>query len=163
MLPEMKYKTFGHMNCSLAQTMSVIGERWTLLILRDAFLGVRRFAQFQRNLGIAKNILSNRLQQLVEHGILEKVQHDGRHAEYLLTQKGLDLQPALLALTQWGDKHMPDPRGERLIFIDRKSQKPIQPMAVVANDGRKLKPRDVSSVVGPALTDDHRFKRGDSA
>src|SRR5215467_5689479 len=95
----MKYKSFDHMNCSLAQTLDVIGERWTLLILRDAFLGAKRFQQFQTHLGIAKNILTMRLNRLVDEGILEKRRDEGdEHEHYRLTEKGLDLQPVLLAM-----------------------------------------------------------------
>ncbi len=148
----MKYKTFDHMNCSLAQTLSVIGERWTLLILRDAFFGAKRFGQFQRSLGIAKNILSARLNMLVEEGILERRESSqGAHAEYILTERGIDLQPILLSMTHWGDKHRPNPEGDRLIFTERESGKPIRRMGVVSEDGRPLQAREVRAVVGAGL------------
>jgi len=150
----MKYKTFDHMNCSLAQTLNVIGERWTLLILRDAFFGATRFTQFEKNLGIAKNILSTRLSQLVEEGIMEHQasQEDGR-AEYVLTDQGWALQPILLSMTHWGDKYRPDPEGDRLVFVDRRDGKPIQRMTVRGNDGRALQPEEVRATRGPALRD----------
>ena len=115
----MKYKTFDHMNCSLAQTLNIVGERWTLLILRDAFFGTKRFSQFERSLGIAKNILSTRLNTLVDEGIMERREstEDGR-TEYVLTEQGLDLQPILLSMTHWGDKYRPNPKGKRLIFVE---------------------------------------------
>jgi DNA-binding HxlR family transcriptional regulator len=148
----MKYKTFDHMNCSLAQALSVVGERWTLLILRDAFFGAKRFGQFQRSLGIAKNILSARLNMLVEESILERRESsEGSHIEYVLTENGLDLQPVLLSMTHWADKHRPNAEGDRLIFIERESGKPIRRMGVVSEDGRTLKPREVRAVVGPGL------------
>ena len=147
----MKYKTFENMNCSLAQTLDIIGERWTLLILRDAFFGTRRFSDFQQGLGIARNILSTRLSRLVAEGILEKREHEHAHAEYVLTEKGLDLQPVLLAMTHWGDRYRPDPRGARLVFIDRRDQEPIRTMSAVAADGRALAPREVKAIPGPAL------------
>jgi len=148
----MKYKTFDHMNCSLAQTLDVIGERWTLLILRDAFFGLKRFGQFQSSLGIARNILTSRLNRLIEEGILEKRQsEEGAHSEYWLTEKGLDLQPILLSMTHWGDAHKRDPRGERLVFVERATGEPIQPMRVMSQDGRPLHARDVKAVPGPAL------------
>ena len=148
----MKYKTFDHMNCSLAQTLSVIGERWTLLILRDAFFGAKRFSQFQRSLGIAKNILSARLNMLVEEGILERREStQGAHIEYVLTERGIDLQPVLLSMTHWGDKHRPNPEGDRLIFTERESGKPIRQMGVMSEDGRSLQAREVRAVVGPGL------------
>ena len=148
----MKYKTFDHMNCSLAQTLNIVGERWTLLILRDAFFGTKRFSQFERSLGIAKNILSTRLNTLVDEGIMERREsaEDGR-TEYVLTEQGLDLQPILLSMTHWGDKHRPNPKGKRLIFVDREHERPIQNMAVRSEDGRTLKPRDVRATPGPGL------------
>ncbi len=156
----MKYKRFDDMNCSLAQTLDVIGERWTLLILRDAFLGVKRFGHFQRNLGIAKNILSARLNRLVAEGILEKRESaEGAHAEYLPTATGWDLQPVLLAMVHWGDKHRPDPRGDRLVFVERKSGRPIRPMSAVSEDGRPLSPAEIRTERGPALDDPARQRQ----
>jgi len=148
----MKYKTFEHMNCSLAQTLNIVGERWTLLILRDAFLGARRFSQFEHNLGIAKNILSARLNMLIEENIMERRESNAdARAEYLLTEQGWDLQPLLLSMTHWGDKHRPHPRGQRLVFVDRESGRPIQPMTVRSEDGRSLSPHEVRATPGPAL------------
>jgi len=135
----MKYKSFNKMNCSLAQTLDIIGERWTLLILRDAFFGVKRFGHFQRRLGIARNILSTRLNQLVTDGLLEKRNtEEGAHFEYLLTHKGLDLQPVLLAMTHWGDKHQPNPKGERWIFVEKETGEPIQQMSATSRGGKPL-------------------------
>jgi DNA-binding HxlR family transcriptional regulator len=145
----MKLKTFEHMNCSLAQAVDVIGDRWTLLILRDAFFGARRFEQLQKNLGIARNILTMRLNKLVDEGILEKRPAEAGRFEYVLTDKGLDLQPALIALTHWGDKHRPNPKGKRVLFVDRETGKPIQTMSVRAADGRELKPREIRGKPGP--------------
>lgn len=146
----MKLKTFDHLNCSLAQTLSVIGEHWTMLIIRDVFFGLRRFDQIQKDLDIARNVLSERLKKLVDAGVLEKSEGEG-HPEYRLTQKGLDLQPVLLSMTHWGDKYAPSPRGKRLIFVDRKEGRPIRPMAVYAADGRRLKPREVKARPGPGF------------
>ena len=148
----MKYKTFDHMNCSLAQTLNVIGDRWTLLVLRDAFFGVKRFSQFERSLGIAKNILTTRLNKLIEEGILERrtSEDDGR-TDYVLTEQGLELQPILLSMTHWGDKHRPHPDGDRVIFVDRENERPIQKMGVRGEDGRKLAPREIKATPGPGL------------
>lgn len=151
----MKYKTFDHMNCSLAQTLNIIGERWTLLILRDAFFGSKRFGQFERSLGIAKNILSARLNMLIDEGIMERRESaEGAHPEYVLTEQGLDLQPVLLSMTHWGDRHRPHADGERLIFVERESGKPIRRMGVTSQDGRTLQPRDIRAVAGPALDEE---------
>jgi DNA-binding HxlR family transcriptional regulator len=155
-----KLKTFDHMNCSLAQTLDVIGERWTLLILRDAFFGSTRFQQFEANLGIAKNILTTRLNRLVEDGILEKRPGaEGERHEYVLTEKGLDLQPVLLAMTHWGDVHKPHPKGLRFLFVERATGKPIARMGVMTRDGRRLKPRQVKAIPGPALEGSGEFER----
>ena len=148
----MKIKNFDHMNCSLAQTLSVLGEHWTLLVIRDAFMGIRRFDDFQQDLGIARNVLSERLKRLVAEGIFAKEKGDSGYFEYRLTEKGLELQPVLLSMTHWGDKHKSNPNGKRLIFVDRKEGKPIQQMAVRARDGRKLKPRDVKAKAGPGFS-----------
>ena len=148
----MKYKSFNKMNCSLAQTLDIVGERWTLLILRDAFFGVKRFGHFQRRLGIARNILTTRLNQLVADGLLGKRNTDeGAHFEYVLTQKGLDLQPVLLAMTHWGDKYQPNPKGERWIFVEKETGEPIQQMSAMSRDGKPLGTRDITSVAGPAV------------
>lgn len=146
----MKLKTFEHFNCSLAQTLSVIGEHWTMLIIRDAFFGVRRFDQFQKSLGIARNVLSDRLRKLVQAGVLSKSDGPG-HPEYRLTEKGLALQPVMIAMTQWGDTYMPHPDGKRLTFVDRKDGKPIRPVAIHGADGRRLKPKEVKAKAGPGL------------
>jgi len=143
------------MNCSLAQTLNIIGERWTLLILRDAFFGTKRFGQFQRSLGIAKNILSARLNMLIDEDIMERRESaEGAHTEYVLTEQGLDLQPVLLSMTHWGDKHRPNANGDRLIFVERKNGKPIRRMGVTSDDGRTLQPRDIRAVAGPALDEE---------
>ena len=94
--------------CSIAGTLEIIGDRWTILILRDAFRGVRRFDEIQQDLGIARNVLTDRLNKLVEHDVLEKRQYQDRppRYEYRLTPKGVDLSPALVALMRWGDKHL---------------------------------------------------------
>jgi len=148
----MKYKKFDQMNCSLAQTLDIIGERWTLLILRNAFLGARKFGQFQENLDIARNILSSRLKRLVAEGILKRVAATDRaHPEYQLTDKGLALQPVLLAMTHWGDQYKANPKGARLTFVERDTERPIRTMAAISQDGRTLLSRDIKVMVGPAL------------
>src|SRR5215469_17426427 len=95
-------------NCSIARALEIVGERWTLLIIRDAFLGLSRFDQFQQSLGIARNVLADRLNRLVDEGILERVRYGGRplRHEYMLTPKGHDLLLPLTALLQWGDKYL---------------------------------------------------------
>jgi len=157
-MQRMKLTSFDQMNCSLAQTLSVIGEHWTLLIIRDAFAGRRRFDQFHKNLGISRNMLSNRLKKLVTAQILEKRVGDG-HPSYHLTDKGLALQPVLISMTHWGDNYMPNKNGWRLSFVDRRDGKPIKAMAVYASDGRKLTPKEVKAVPGPGLQHDTAIPR----
>ncbi len=148
----MKYKTFDHMNCSLAQTLNVIGDRWTLLILRDAFFGVRRFSQFAKNLEIAKNILTARLNFLVEEGVMKRQESsETTHLEYVLTDAGRALQPILLSMTHWGDVHRPHPDGDRIVFVDRETGKPIRKMSVMSQDGKPLGFRDVKGTLGPGM------------
>jgi DNA-binding HxlR family transcriptional regulator len=100
-------------NCSIARTLELVGERWTLLIIRDALLGVRRFDEFLTSLGIARNVLSDRLERLVDNGILERSRYQERPPrwEYHLTARGRELAVAALALMQWGDRHLAGPDG----------------------------------------------------
>lgn len=113
-------KSFEHMHCSVAQCLELVGEWWSMLVIRDAFLGVRRFDGFQERLGIARNILTQRLNKLVAAGILSKQayqQHPPRY-EYVLTDKGRDLWPLLTAMRQWGDRHAA-PHGPPLTVVHR--------------------------------------------
>jgi len=147
----MKHTSFKDMNCSLAQSLEIVGERWSLLIIRDTAFGIRRFDDIQKSLGIARNILTQRLSKLTNEGILVKARGKAGHMEYQLTDKGWDLQPLLLSLFQWGEKYQPHPKGERMCFVDRTSGNPIQPMAVRSSDGRLLKSADVWAKRGPGL------------
>ncbi|MBO9531915.1 MAG: helix-turn-helix transcriptional regulator [Solirubrobacteraceae bacterium] len=108
-------------NCSIARTLEVVGERWSLLVIRDAFLGVRRFDDFQRSLGLSRNVLAARLTRLVELGVLTKVAYSERPAryEYRLTDRGRDLLPVILTLADWGDRHAPNPAGPPRVFLHR--------------------------------------------
>jgi DNA-binding HxlR family transcriptional regulator len=106
-------------DCSIAATVRIIGDRWTLLILRDAFRGIRRFDEFHHDLGIARNLLTDRLARLVEHGIFEKVAYQERPArfEYRLTRKGIELSPSLVALMKWGDTWMAGDSGPPVVLV----------------------------------------------
>ena len=99
-------RTYEDQNCSIARSLEVLGDRWTILVMRDAFMRVRRFEDFQRNLGIARNVLTDRLGRLVEEGILERVPYSKRppRHEYRVTEKGRELEPALTALRRWSDQ-----------------------------------------------------------
>ena len=144
----MRYKSFANMNCSLAQSLEVLGERWSLLILRDAFRGVRRFEDFLKT-GVSRNVLTERLKRLTEEEIFDKRPIDGKSSEYRLTEKGLDLQPILLAFTHWGDKYLPHPAGDRLIFRERITGEAIAPMSAYSADGRPLSARELTATPGP--------------
>ena len=119
----MKTKSFSDMQCSIARTLDLVGSWWSLLIVRDAMLGARRFKHFQKSLGIAKNTLTTRLNQLVEGGILTKVAAaDGSaYEEYQLTEQGRALAPIIIALAQWGDKWAVHPEGPSFEFYDRQT------------------------------------------
>ena len=112
---------FSDQNCSVARTLEVVGERWSLLVIRDAFMGVRRFDDFQRGLGISRNVLTARLAHLVELGVLRRVQYSERppRFEYRLTQRGLDLFPVIMAMHEFGDRHAPPPNGPARLFRHR--------------------------------------------
>ena len=124
--------------CSIAAALESVGERWSFLILRGAFNGLHHFEEFQTTLGIARNILSNRLVRLVENGILERTADaaDRRKVSYRLTEKGRDLLPVLLSLRQWGEKWVSGPSNP--VLVDRATRRPIQPICVRAADGRAL-------------------------
>jgi DNA-binding HxlR family transcriptional regulator len=142
---------FTNENCSVARTLEVIGERWTILVLREAFFRVRRFEEFQRNTGAARNILSDRLRRLVENGILERRQYLERPArfEYRLTEKGLDLYPILIALMQWGDKHVPGEMGPPVVLEHRTCGNRTTPALTCSECGEPLTARDMRALPGP--------------
>lgn len=133
--------------CGISAALEVVGERWSFLILRGAFNGLRHFEEFQTNLGIARNILSNRLGRLVEHGILRRDPDpaDRRKVTYRLTEKGRDLLPVLLSLRQWGERWISG-MPSNPVLVDRYTRQPIAPMTVQSADGRALSLRDMEWV-----------------
>lgn len=143
------------LNCSVANALALIGEGWTFLILREAFFGSRRFEDFQKHLGIARNILTARLNKLCDSGIMERrpVKEGAKRHEYRLTDMGRDLQTLLIALTQWGDRWLQTTQGAPVKFIERATGHEIAKIAVLSRDGRVLKPRDLAMVPGPGATD----------
>ena len=134
--------------CSIARTLEVVGDRWTLLVVRDVALGRRRFDQLLASLGVASNVLADRLNRLVDDGILERVRYSERpeRFEYRLTDKGRELRLALLALTQWGDRHLSErpPRIAR-----RRSDGSPVAVQLVAGDGTVVSPDELELVPGP--------------
>jgi len=141
----MKRKSNQDSVCPIARSLDVIGEWWSPLIIRDAMLGVKRFSEFERRLGMAKNILTARLKALVDAGILRVVPaSDGSaYNEYDLTQKGKDLLPTLIALRQWGEKYMYDNGDAHSTMLDRRNRKPLAEIQVRSADGRVVGVDDV--------------------
>lgn len=135
--------------CSVARALSEVGDCWSLLIIRQAMYGTRRYGEFQQQLGIAKNILSNRLARLVEADVLKKInigEHGPRY-EYRLTSKGQDLFPILVALRQWGDKWNRQDDGEAPVrMVDRRLGKPVQQIRVLDVENQPITVSDVMSV-----------------
>jgi DNA-binding HxlR family transcriptional regulator len=137
--------------CSLARTLAVVGDRWTLLILRDCFLRVRRFDDFQTRLGIGRPILSDRLQKLTAAGILERVayqQNPVRH-EYRLTAKGLDLYPVVLSIVHFGDVHLAGEAGRPLLHRHLACGHVFDPVMTCSVCGEAVSPREVQTLPGP--------------
>ena len=147
----MKWDALDEEACSLARAVSVIGDRWTLLILRDCFLRVRRFDAFQARLGITRHLLASRLRKLVAAGVLRRVpyQDSPRRHEYLLTEKGLDLYPVLMALVHWGDRHMADERGRPLLHAHKACGHDFDPVTVCSHCQAPVTARDVATRPGP--------------
>jgi DNA-binding HxlR family transcriptional regulator len=150
----MRRMSFDQLNCSVAQTLEVVGDWWTLLIVREAFFGVTRFDDMQRRLGIARNTLADRLEWLCGHTVLARLPYgdSGNRHEYRLTDKGRDLQPILIAMLDWGDKwgataknppiQLRDPSGDR-----------IELRLVNARTGRRVRPGKIRAVLTTGATD----------
>ncbi len=142
--------TYEGQNCSIARALELVGERWTLLILREAFLGVRRFDRFQSRLGIARNVLRDRLGRLVEEGVLERRQYQERPAryEYRLTDKGRDLWPTVMALAHYGDRYYA-PEGPPRIFTHRACGGELDDRRRCTRCGADVGLREVEITAGP--------------
>lgn len=149
----MRWRDIGEQTCSIARSLSVIGDRWTLLILREAFLRTRRFEDFQEHLGATRHVLADRLQKLVEHGIFERVQYQERPArfEYKLTEKGRDLYPVIVSLVGWGDRWMADEAGPPIELVHKGCGHQMMPVPTCPQCGEAVTARDVVARPGPAL------------
>lgn len=157
----MKWNEIGEQPCSVARALSVFGDRWTMLILRNAFMGVRRFDDFQRSLGLTRHVLSERLKRLVEHGILAKVPYVARQErfEYQLTEKGVELYPVMLSMVQWADKWMDMGLGKPVEFIHKSCAKPLNTKMVCVECEQAVHIKDVR--MAEALGDTPVFKQTD--
>jgi len=158
----MKWNSLEEEQCSVARTVAVIGDRWSLLILRDCFLRVRRFEDFQARLGVTRHILADRLKKLVRHGVLRRVPYQTRpkRHEYILTQKGLDLYPIMMAIVHWGDVHMVDERGRPRLYEHKSCGKLFDPVMTCSQCGEPLSAREVHVHVGPGANEGDRMPSG---
>jgi len=149
----MPYRAFDDQNCSIARTLAIVGERWTLLVLRDVLLGNRRFEEIRRSLGVASNILSDRLATLVEHGVLTR---SGEPPEYRVTEKGLELQPVLVALMQWGDRHTAGETGPPMVHVHTACGHDADPRLHCSHCGEPLSARELRVRPGPGADERQR-------
>jgi DNA-binding HxlR family transcriptional regulator len=146
----MKRTSFEDMNCSVAQCLEVVGEWWSLLILRDIFMGVRRFDDMQARLGISRNVLTQRLRHLIDAGVLDRVpyQDNPPRYEYRLTEKGLDLWHVVTAMRQWGDKWAA-PDGPPVEIVHKECGHRTAVVSTCSECGERLTARDVRAITGP--------------
>lgn len=149
--------TYSDQQCSVARALEVVGERWTLLILRNVFIGLRRFDQIQKDLGVARNVLQSRLERLVEQGIVEKHLYQERppRHEYRLTAKGVDLWFVVVSLQLWGDEHHPAPGGPPTVIRHRDCGGSLTRQLTCDHCGQPMGPRDSVPEPGPGAPADH--------
>lgn len=152
----MRRKSFEDINCSVAQTLEVVGEWWTMLVIRDLFLRVRRFDEIQERLGISRNVLAERLDHLVDHGIVERrpyQEHPVRY-DYVLTAKGRDLWPLVTAMREWGDKWAA-PSGPPVELLHTTCGHRVHSVPTCSACGEVLELHDVRAVAGPGSDPEH--------
>ena len=142
------------MNCAVARSLDQIGDWWTLLIVREAFYGTSTFSAFQENLGVARNILTERLTHLVDNGVLDREQTRPGVDRYVyrLTDKGRGLLPVLVALMQWGDRWVVGPGGEPIQVLDAEDRAPVRPIEVTAKSGKALSIKELRFLPGPGAS-----------
>jgi len=164
-------RDYPDQDCSAAFTLELLGERWTMLVIRDIFSGLRRFDEIQQDLGVARNVLASRLQRLVDEGIVERRPYSEkppRH-EYFLTEKGIDLWPILMTMMRWGDRHGDWPEGPPLVIVHKGCGGEMDDHFICARCGERLGPRDVVAAPGPGATPrvieraEHHVARGSAA
>ena len=163
----MRVSEIGRMKCPVARTLSIVGDPWTLLIMRELFLGSRRFAEFQGYTGMSPALLSDRLKLLREEGIVTRGQPRGQRRdgssrnEYRLTEKGLDLYPVILALSQWGSRWMCAEEEPFLELVHRTCGSRTAPHLACSECGEPIAPRDVEAHILPTMRDDRRRARAE--
>jgi DNA-binding HxlR family transcriptional regulator len=145
----MKRTRLENTPCPAGRALDLIGDWWTLLIVRDAMYGLSRFSEFQRSLGAAKNILSSRLKALVAEGIMkiEPAADGSAYQDYVLTEKGLALQPVLVALGQWGSEYLFEAGEACTQLVDIENRQPLSKLEIHAQDGRVLESRDIKAII----------------
>ena len=150
----MQRKSLDTMQCPIARSLERVGEWWSMLILRDAFLGSTRFDEFQKSLGIAPNMLTRRLNALVESGLLERRAYSTRppRHEYVLTERGRDFRPVLWSLIAWGNKHFA-PEGKSVVIIENATGREVDPVLADRSTGRPLAPPEFTAIAGPAASE----------
>jgi DNA-binding HxlR family transcriptional regulator len=155
----MRRTSFQGMDCPIARSLDRVGEWWSILILRDAFAGLSRFDEFETSLGIAPNMLTRRLQALVEAGLLHKRRYSARppRDEYVLTERGRDFRPVLLALLAYGNRHFA-PEGASVMVVDAATGEPAEPAIVDKRTGRILAEPEFAVVAGPAASEATRAR-----
>src|SRR6266481_2082500 len=161
-MPDSKRGRLANKECSMARAMEVVGDRWSILILREAFYGVKRFDEFEYYVGIAPNILSNRLKKFVDAGIMTRVplpKHSTRY-EYVLTEQGRDFFPAYLALKKWGDDWLAEPEGPQVVFRERSAGREIKYPRLLTASGKPLRLEDVEVVAGAGAVAFNRKRFG---
>lgn len=148
----MKWKLLDQEDCSIARTVAVIGDRWNLLILREAFRRAHRFEEFQTRLGINRHLLSKRLKRFMEYDVLERrtYRNGATRQEYVLTERGLDLYPVLMTILHWGDVHMIDERGRPKLHRHRNCGKFFDPMLICSECKTSIFSHDVSEITADA-------------
>lgn len=141
-------------NCSIARALGQVGERWSMLIIREALMGSIRFDEFQERLGVARNILNSRLSTLVGNGVMTRTRSpdNARIFHYRLTPKGLELLPVLASLMQWGDRWIHNEIGAPIVLVDRESQTPVRALEISGQNGKPLRFSDIEIMAGPGAT-----------
>lgn len=149
----MEWRDYDTENCSIQRTLNVIGDKWTILVLREAFNGVRRFDQIRDHVGVSDAVLSDRLRKLVRAGVLDAspYREPGRRTrhEYRLTDKGVDLYPVMIALLQWGDRYCADPAGPSVLVTHRDCDEPVEAVIQCSSGHRMTSLRQGKATPGP--------------
>jgi DNA-binding HxlR family transcriptional regulator len=163
--PKMRSERLANAQCSMARAMAVVGDRWSILILREAYYGTKRFDEFEYYIGVAPNILSSRLKRLVDAGIMRREPLPGHSTryEYILAEKGRDFFPAYLALKKWGDDWLAEPEGPQVVFRDRETGREIAYPKLLATSGKPLRLEDIEVIAGSRAVAFNRERFGGAA